>query len=243
MARMPVPIDVRSQQLPSADGGATYPVGDYPCVAVQSEIRAAGNDAESGLVEYTFEHIAPSPYAGQKFKRIFNVFNKNPDAVRIGTQELASFGACVGVYAIGETDDLLRKPLLVCWRPRRDKPDVNEAKGFKDANGNDPVNAGRGPQPGGQPAAQQAAAPVAQPAGWGAAAPAAQHAAAPVAQPPGWGAAAAPAAQQQQPPAPSPAGWTGGPAAPAAPAVAGAPAWAAGAPAAGGGAPAWAAPR
>lgn len=224
---------------PASAGASGLPVGDHPVIIESSEVKPT-KEQDGGYLQLNLRAI-DGPAKGLTGVWRLNLYNSSPKAVEIAYKQLSAICHCVGVYQVNDSSALHNKPFIAVVGPQSD-PKYTEVKGCKDINGNDPKQAGQGPQQGAPTGIPTGAAPQQQ---WGAA----QQQAAPQ----GW------AQPQQQPPQQqAPQGWQQGPAQGAAPAAGWAPPggqqqppqqqpaapaqqWTPGA--APGGAPAWAQPR
>lgn len=217
--QLPSTFNARAFQPATVGGAGNLPVGEYPVMIVDSEIKANSNN-DGGFIALTLQ-ATQGDHVGATGVWRLGIFNANQKTVEIAQRQLSSLCHVTGVYDVSDTAQLHGKEFVVVvaldTKPGQQEqyPGSTKVQGVKDMAGNDPGKAGNGAKPA-QPA------PFAAPPAPAAAAPAAwaPPAAAPAPAAAAW-APAAPAA-----PAPAAAGWT--PGAAAAPA-AGAPPWVTGA--------------
>lgn len=212
-------------QHASAMNFDALPKGWYQALVTESKSRQTTSGGQA--LDFIAEITAPPFAKGRKVFLGYNVVNSNPEAVRIGYEQLAALSIACGVPQWQQTEQLHNKPFHIKLKIEKaaegtDYEDRNQPNGY------DPINVVRAlavqpsvaPAPGSVPAAAFPGAPAAV-APAPAPAPAAQV---PVAPPAAQAAPVAPAAQQA--PAAAPAQpWAAAPAQPwTAPAAAAAPA-------------------
>lgn len=132
------------------------PAGPYDVEITGAEVK----DTKAGTGQYLEVEntiISPEQFAGRKVWARINLQNPNPEAERIGREELSALCRAVGVGVLKDTTQLFQKILRV--RLKIDRRDANNPKneisGYEShAGSTPPVNTGR-------PAANAAAAPAA----------------------------------------------------------------------------------
>lgn len=134
------------------------PSGTYDAIITNSQEKPT-KDGQGSYVEFEFTVRHPDPSLNNRkvFDRL-NLRNKSQQAVDIAYGTLSAICHVTQRYDIQDTAQLHGIPLkvIVAKVSRDDRPGEfsNDVKGYKDANGNDPGNAGAaaaGPGPGGQP--------------------------------------------------------------------------------------------
>ena len=139
------------------------PAGWYVAQVTESDIVAL-KSGNGRAIKLTFEVLSEG-YRGRKVWARLNVQHTNPEAERIGQQQLRELCDSIGIVRMNDTVELHNKPVQIKVKIRKDDSgqyeDQNEVNGFK------PAGAGQ-PQVGAVP--PRAAAPANAPA---AAAPAA----------------------------------------------------------------------
>jgi len=131
-----VPADERSF--------GALPVGKYPVVVTESEVKATKNGNGSYL-DCTLE-VIEGDFKGRKLWAKFNVQNSNQEAVRIAQRQLADMALAVGHQGeLRDSADLHYKPLIarvefipsgtVTKSGYRYDQDSNDVKGFEKYNG------------------------------------------------------------------------------------------------------------
>lgn len=184
-------------QVAPSTGFEPLPEGWYNVAISESEIKPT-KDKEGAYLQLTAK-VLDGPQQGKPVFVRLNVQNKNQQAVDIAYAELSAICHVTGVYHVQESTQLHNIPfqLRVIVRPGDNGP-MNEVKGYKDAQGNDPGKAGAAGATAGQPQNFGAGQPAqGQPAqGFGGQPP--QGAQAPAG---GWGQPAQPdpSGQAQQP--------------------------------------------
>lgn len=110
-------------QLPSAfrtdDHGemndfSAVPSGDYIAKVVKSEMKDASAKAKDPNGKYLslhFEIMSPAKFKGKKLFSNLNLINKNPQAVEIANNELATICRAVGKATIADSAELHGIPL------------------------------------------------------------------------------------------------------------------------------------
>jgi hypothetical protein len=106
------------------------PEGNYPAVALSSEVRETKSGGE--MIVYKMQ-ITDGPQANRILWARFNVKNANPKAEEIGRGQLSQFCRAAGVEEMADTDDLVGRAVIirVKIRPAKDGYDAqNEIGGF-----------------------------------------------------------------------------------------------------------------
>lgn len=197
---------------------APVPDGWYKVRITKSNLKQTAK-GDGGYLELIHE-IIEGQYQGRNVYWNLNLFNPSQQAVEIAHKQLSAIGHCIGQYRVYDqqvpdnaTPMFHNQPYMI-WVvvAQGTQGPINNVKGCKDINGNDPGQQARGPAaPMTQPGGPAPAGTWPQPQGG---APAGGMA------PGGWSGAAAPAT------APQPGAWPQpGGAAPGGPAPGGAPTW------------------
>lgn len=153
------------------------PAGWYTAQVVDSEVVAL-KSGNGRAIKLTFD-VLTEGYRGRKVWSRLNVQHTNPEAERIGQQQLRELCDSVGVVRMNDTVELHNKPVQIKVKIRKDDSgqyeDQNEVNGFKPA-GNGAPMAGAVPPRAAAPA-NAAVAPAAAPAAGGSTPPWAKKAA------------------------------------------------------------------
>lgn len=105
------------------------PRGWYLAQIIESD--AAPTKAGNGeRASFTFE-LLEAPYERRRLWGGINYKHANPEAQRIGQNELGELTAACGKGPIRNTEELHFIPILVKVGFRKDDPDQNEVKGYK----------------------------------------------------------------------------------------------------------------
>lgn len=183
-----------SQIQPSDGGGSQFTVGKHPVRIIGFDTKATSNGT-GGMVVITLK-ATEGPCAGMTMDDRLNVYNQNPDAVRIALEKLSAYCHVVGRPDFdannNELEELCDIDFMVEVGPQKSEPKYNEIKKLFTYDGRSPSEVAKS---GGAPAGQQPSNSA-----WGQAQPQQEQ------QPqqenkPSWGQQAAPAAQQQSAPA------------------------------------------
>ena len=150
------------------------PKGWYQGVVSESKSRTTSSGGQA--LDFVVELTAPPFAKGRKVFLGFNVVNSNPEAVRIGYEQLAAFSIACGHPKWNQTEELHNKPLHIKLKIEK-APEGSDYEDRNVANGYDPITVHRAlavqpgavgsapvsaPFPGGAPVAPPAA-PVAAP--------------------------------------------------------------------------------
>jgi len=110
--------------------GTPLPQGDYPVVAVESEIKRT-KDGSGAYIDFTLE-VIDGAHKGRKLWFKVNIENRNQQAVDIGQREYKRLHEAVGIASSTRTDDLHNKPFIArVGFGKGEYADRNEIKGFK----------------------------------------------------------------------------------------------------------------
>lgn len=86
------------------------PKGTYKVYGIESGLKSTvAGDGE--YVAVTFE-ISEGQHKGRRIWCRFNIKNKNPIAVEIGTKQLNSLCLALGIDHLQDTDQLIHKPVM-----------------------------------------------------------------------------------------------------------------------------------
>lgn len=145
------------------------PKGWYQGVVSESKSRTTNSGGQA--LDFVVELTAPPFAKGRKVFLGFNVVNSNPEAVRIGYEQLAAFSIACGHPKWNQTEELHNKPLHIKLKIEK-APEGSDYEDRNQPNGYDPITVhralavqpgavgGGAPFPGGAPVALPAA-PVA----------------------------------------------------------------------------------
>ena len=117
-----------ANEVEPAEEFHAIPAGKYQAVITESERKETRNrDGEYLLLVF---EIIEGEYRGRKVFARFNLWNKNPDAVRIASQELSAICHAVSVMNPKNSVELHNLPLTITVRVRK-SPDgeMNEVYG------------------------------------------------------------------------------------------------------------------
>lgn len=134
---------------PQRPRGEVIPKGKYSAIITDSDV--AKTKAGGKRLNLQFE-VIDGPHKGAVFFDGLNVENSNPQAEEIARRALAAICVAVGVFKIGDTQELHNKPLLVhvgVEEPRENKdrpgemyPQRNSVNGYEPIGGTKPGVAG-----------------------------------------------------------------------------------------------------
>ncbi len=105
------------------------PSGTYEAVVTGSEIRATKNGLGKGI-NFTFEILSEGPAKGRKVFSWINWEHPNPEAQRIGQEELARLCKAAGVENLTDTEQLHDIPIVITVGKDRSDPSKTAIKGF-----------------------------------------------------------------------------------------------------------------
>lgn len=141
------------------------PSGNYPVIITHSEMKTTQRgDGRYLQLEMT---IQDGPHRGQKVFDRLNVENPSEQAMAIAQRALSAICHVTQVLHFEDSQQLHARPFVavVSKQERNDKPGefMNTVKGYKNADGSDPVYGGQVAQPASQPewaARSQPQAPI-----------------------------------------------------------------------------------
>lgn len=107
MAQLDESLDVANMDLGGFD---LLPKGWYLAQVIESEM--APTKTGGRMVKATFE-VLDGEARGRKVWANYTWTNSNPEAQRIGRQQLGRLASCVGVEALGDTEELHFRPLMI----------------------------------------------------------------------------------------------------------------------------------
>lgn len=113
-------------------GFPLIPSGDQPAALVGHEIKPT-KDGQGKYLKATFE-ILDGPYKGRKLWHNFTRENKNPDAVRMGNEQLACLCVATGKTKLNAWEELYGIPIVLSLgaKKRADTGELeNVIKNFK----------------------------------------------------------------------------------------------------------------
>ena len=126
MANLPVGIANQNveEALANAGGGSVLiPEGIYKAMFVQGDLK----DTTSGGVMLVLKAvITEGPHANVELTERLNIVNSNTTTVKIALESLSRISKAVGLEKTpGNSDVLLRKPLMIKVKTEAGKPWVN----------------------------------------------------------------------------------------------------------------------
>ena len=135
--RLDTPIDIST--LPQSEKSyGLIPDGWYPASVKNAEIRQTKSGGQMISIRYD---IMGDKHAGRAVFGNINIRNQNPEAERIGHEQLGEMVRAIGITGkVHDTDQLIGGQLLIKVGTRKSEQygDSNEVKGFKAFN-NTPV--------------------------------------------------------------------------------------------------------
>jgi len=153
-------LNISRDDIPESQGYDPVHDGWYNAQIKGSELKPTkANDGQYIAVQYS---ITGPTHAGRVIFGNLNIKNKNPEAERIGLQQLGEVMGAIGLAKIQDTDQLIGGVLQIkvaLSKKQEGFDQRNEVRGFKAIEGSAP------PLPSGIPASQNAA-PSAQKAPW-----------------------------------------------------------------------------
>jgi hypothetical protein len=153
-------LNVNRDDLPVSEGYDPIPDGWYIAQIKATELKPTkANDGKYIAVQYSI--VGPT-HAGRVIFGNLNIQNKNPEAERIGKQQLGEVMGSIGLASIQDTDQLIGGNLQIkvgLSKKQEGYEQRNEVRGFKAIEGGAP------PMPTAKaPAAASSTAPWAKPA-------------------------------------------------------------------------------
>lgn len=133
------------------------PAGDYIAQITESSIKPT--KAGTGMMLNLTWTVLDGQFANRKIFDRINVANQNPEAERIGQQQLSAICHAVGVLNLQDSNQLHGRPCKIKVKVRKDEQygDSNEVKGVSAVAGAAPAAAGAPWQASAAPAASPAA--------------------------------------------------------------------------------------
>lgn len=137
------------------------PAGEYTAMVVDSDVKETR--AKTGHYAKLTWEVLDGPHKGRKIFDNINLDNPNPEAVRIGQEQLSAICHAVGVLQISDTVEIHDRPcrIKVKVRPAKDGYDAqNEITKYQSTSSvGQPAAAQAAPAAQQQPAAGQKKAP------------------------------------------------------------------------------------
>lgn len=119
------------EQTEEQTGFEAMPAGDYPAVAIDSEIKDT-NKGDGKYLQVTYE-IIEGPMKNRRVWGRFTLINPNSDAEKIGHSQLKSFASAAGKPNARDSEELHNIPvtlnIVVKDSPQYGKQ--NDIKSFK----------------------------------------------------------------------------------------------------------------
>jgi hypothetical protein len=130
---------------PSAPAGV-IPAGTYLAQVTESDLKMLKSGNGDGL-SLTFS-ILDGEFKNRKVWTNLNVRHTNPEAQRIGQQQLSTLCHALGVLNMTDTAQLHNRPVKIRVKIRKDEQygDKNEVAGYEPASGNGIANAPTAPR-------------------------------------------------------------------------------------------------
>lgn len=124
---------------PVAGGLEVYPEGWYTMTISETEIKETQNDKNAGFLACKAT-IMEGAHAGKPFTIRFNLYNSNPQTVKIAEGALSKLCHCMGVVGhVTDTNMLHNRPFQTKLVVKTDKDDKsrtsNDARDYRYANG------------------------------------------------------------------------------------------------------------
>lgn len=133
--------------LPEEEGFDPIPAGEYRVAIKGAELKPT-KDGTGKYIALRLDVLGPSHQGRVIFSNV-NIQNRNPDAEKIGQQQLGSIARAIGVKSVSNTDQLLGGELAVKVVVKSD-PEYgprNEVKRFKATGDASPQFASQASQP------------------------------------------------------------------------------------------------
>lgn len=111
-------INFNPATAPKREASDLLPVGWYEAICSKADI--APTKTGGGQVLSLDWTIQQAGYVGRKTWSRHNIENRNPEAQRIGQEELNEICEALGIVMLEDTDDLLNKPLYVKIKIEKD---------------------------------------------------------------------------------------------------------------------------
>lgn len=128
-------LNINLSDLPESQGYDLIPDGWYRAKIKGAELKATkANDGQYIAVQYQIE-------SGRVVFGNLNIKNRNPEAERIGLQQLGEVMGAIGLPKIQDTDQLIGSDLMIkigTSKKQEGYEQRNEVKGFKAIEGGAP---------------------------------------------------------------------------------------------------------
>lgn len=145
-----------NQHDPSYGSSGGLPAGKFKVVIASTKgVPTKNGDGQYLALELK---VIEGPQTGGTQTDRLNLFNSNPDTVRIANGQLSAYCHVTGKFQFQDTDELCNIPFWVEIGPQKNG-EYTEVKKLYDINGNEPGKAGAGQQV--QHQQQQGGGPVA----------------------------------------------------------------------------------
>src|SRR5690606_8147260 len=108
-----------------ADDFSPIPVGEYPVVITDSDMRSTKR-GDGAFLALTFE-ITEGQFKSRKLWANLNLRNPNPKAVEIAQRELSAICHAIGVLQVSDSQELHYKPIIV-------RVDIEAQEGYSPRN-------------------------------------------------------------------------------------------------------------
>ena len=118
---------------------AVLKAGAYHAEIINGEVKSSSSGGT--YVEFTFR-IVEGENVNRQVRGRFNIINNNPEAARIGKQQLVGLADAVGIIDPSDTDPFIGKHCIinVTVRPAHDQyGESNEIKSYKKFDGEMPT--------------------------------------------------------------------------------------------------------
>ena len=118
---------------------AVLKAGAYHAEIINGEVKSSSSGGT--YVEFTFR-IVEGENVNRQVRGRFNIINNNPEAARIGKQQLVGLADAVGIIDPSDTDPFIGKHCVinVTVRPAHDQyGESNEIKSYKKFDGETPT--------------------------------------------------------------------------------------------------------
>jgi len=115
---------------------AVLKAGSYHAEIIGGEVKASSTGGT--YVEFTFRIVEGEGAVGRQVRGRFNIINNNPEAARIGKQQLVGLADAVGIVDPSDTDPFIGKHCIinVVVRPAHDQyGESNDIKSYKKYDG------------------------------------------------------------------------------------------------------------
>ena len=139
-------INFDANQVEPSNGFKAIPAGWYMVAINKSEIKQTSD--KQGAYLQLDASVIDGPHKGSPVFIRLNIQNNNQTAVEIAQRELSAICHVTGQHVLQDSTQLHGIPFQVKLSVSKSEEhgDSNDTKGYKDAQGNDPKNAGQGNQ-------------------------------------------------------------------------------------------------